>query len=79
MWVKFGMEEGTFNAVNTREQGKEGGRNRGSEEKGHAAEMNVCCCNGKLLMIAVLYTVLWPLLCNNNVFNVLIIELWYFT
>ena len=49
---------------------EEGGWNRGSEEKGHAAEMNVCCCNGKLLMIAVLYTVLWPLLCNNNVFNV---------
>jgi len=32
----------------------EGGRNRGREEKGHAAQMNVCCFNGKFVLIAVL-------------------------
>jgi len=34
-----------------------GGREEQSEgKKGHAAKMNVCCCNSKSILIAVLYS-----------------------
>jgi len=34
-----------------------GREDRWTEDKGYAAKMNVCCCNGKFLLIAVLYTI----------------------
>jgi len=49
-----------------RERSREVGRNRGGwGEKEHVVRMNVFCCNRKFVLIAVLYTILWPLLCDN--------------